>query len=258
MKVGFCQFDIKYKDVIANLETIVTMLNEVDLDLVVLPELALTGYYFENKEQLMQLSSDTINGNVIDRLTQVAALKKMTIIIGLAEVSGNDLYNTAYIINRNGVVGKHRKMHLTNNETIFKAGNQVEVFEVDGMKIGIAICFDTWFPEIFRVLSNKGADIICCPANFGGPWTLDVVKVRALENSIPVILSNRLGSEIIKGEKDYFRGESMVIDGFGNLLIKAGDQPYVGTVDIDLKAYSRNKSLICDEMINEKNKYDKL
>ena len=258
MKIGFCQFEIKHKDVKHNLDTILTMLKETDAELVVLPELALTGYYFEDKQELMALSTDEINQKAITKLKQVAIEKAMIIVNGLGEVVGDDLYNTAYVINESGVVGKHRKIHLTNLESIFTPGDEVALIEVNGLKIGIAICFDTWFPELFRRLSDLGADLICCPANFGGPWTLDVIKVRALENAIPVILSNRLGCEIILGDKDYFRGESMVVDGYGNPLIRAYDQPYIGVVNVNIKSFNRNQSLISKNMVEEKNKYNNL
>ena len=257
MRVGFCQFDIAYKNVEKNLETIETMLHLVEADIIVLPELALTGYYFEDKQELMKLSSDAINAKVFRKLQAIAKTKSMVIVIGLGEVVEDKLYNTAYIIDDTGVVGKHRKMHLTNIEGIFTPGDVVEVFEVKGIKLGVAVCFDTWFPELFRKLTNLGVELICCPANFGGPWTLDVVRVRALENVVPVILSNRLGSEIIHGEKDYFRGESMIVDGYGNPLLRAYDQPYTGIVDLDLKAYDKNVSLISKNMVLERQKHDK-
>ncbi len=256
MKVGFCQFDIKHKDVEANLNTIKTMLMDVDADLIVLPELALTGYFFDNKEELMALSTQDINEKAFEQLRQIALKKSMIIIIGLAEIKGDKIYNTAFMIDASGVVGKHRKIHLTDNESIFSAGHEIQVFEVAGVKVGMAICFDAWFPELFRRFVDLGADIICCPANFGGPWTIDVVKVRALENVIPVILSNRTGYEYISGVKEYFCGNSMVVDGYGNPLIHVHDQPYVGIVDIDTKDYNRQQSLICHKMVEEKEKYD--
>ena len=255
MIVGFCQYDVRYKDIEQNLQVIETLLRDVKADIMVLPELALTGYYFEEKASLMSLSKEAINLNVIERLRKLADARKMTLVIGLSEIEEESLYNTVYVIDQRGVVGKHRKINLTNNETIFTRGETVEVINVNGIKLGIAICFETWFPEMFRLLVNKAADLIVCPSNFGGPWTLDVVKVRALENSIPVVLCNRLGAETIEGVLEYFRGESQIIDGYGNCLIKAGSENYVGTFELDLNAFSRNRSLISDCMVVEQARY---
>jgi predicted amidohydrolase len=255
MKIGFCQFDVIYKDIKKNLETIEKMIQSTKTDLVVCPELALSGYFFEKKSELVQLSQEDTHQNAIDFLTRVAKENQTTIVIGLSELEENCLYNTAFVIDQTGIVGKHRKINLTTNETIFEAGNQINVFDINGVKIGIAICFETWFPEIFRILVEKGADLICAPSNFGGPWTLDVIKVRALENSIPVVLANRIGAEIIGGTQDYFRGESMIVDQGGNILLKAGDNPYLGVIDIDLKSIQRNENIICKQMDLEINKY---
>lgn len=255
MKIGFAQFDVKYEDIETNIQTIDSMLRGVDADLIVLPELSLTGYYFEDRKTLIDLTKRHSDTEVIERLREIAAKNGFTMVIGLTEVIEEKVHNTAFLINHTGVVGKYRKMHLTDIESNFTPGESIEVFESEGIKIGIAICFDTWFPEMVRSLVDKKADVVCVPANFGGPWTLDVIKVRALENSIPVVLSNRVGSEVIQGREEFFRGESMIVDGYGNPLLKAYDQPYVGLVDIDLKAYSRDQSLICSSMEKERDKY---
>lgn len=257
MKIGFCQFDVAYKAIEKNMKTIESMLEATNADLVVLPELALTGYYFKDKRTLAQLSEERHMAPMIERLRLIASKKDMAIVIGLGEVEGEALYNTAYLIDHTGVVGKHRKIHLTDIESIFTPGDSIEVFEAKGIKIGLSICFDTWFPEMFRSLATKGADLVCVPANFGGPWTLDVLKVRALENSMPVILSNRIGSEMIENSEEAFRGESMVVDGFGNPLLRAFDQPQTGIVEMDIHAFSRHESLISSRMEEEKNKYDR-
>ncbi len=256
MRIGFCQFNVVYKDIETNMKTIETMLKDVNADIVVLPELALTGYYFKEKEGLAGLSEESRMAPMIERLCSIASKEDVAIVIGLGEVQGDALYNTAYLIDHTGVIGKHRKIHLTDIESFFTAGESIDVFEVKGVKIGLSICFDTWFPEMFRSLVSKGADIVMVPANFGGPWTLDVLKVRALENSIPVVLSNRIGKEMIEGSEEYFRGESMVVDGFGNPLLRAFDQPQIGIVELDVQAFYRNKSLICSHMEQEKYKYD--
>ncbi len=257
MKIGFCQFEINHKATTKNLETILNLLNNIQADLIVLPELALTGYYFEHKQELIE-HSNIINTKAIKELTTLSKKTGTTYVIGIGEVEDPKLFNTALVINHKGVIGKHRKINLTNNETIFDAGDSVKVIDLGNYKLGIAICFETWFPEIFRILSDKGADLIVSPANFGGPWTLDVARVRALENSIPVILTNRLGSELIQGEKDDFRGESRIIDGYGNIILSAEKEPYVGIIEIDLNDFQRHRNLISDDTLKERKKYIKI
>ena len=223
--------------------------------MIVCQELYLIGYFFNEKSELLELYKPAIHQFCIERLTNLAKANQVVIVIGLAEAVHDKLYNTAYVIDETGVIGKHRKINLTDNEAVFDPGEDVSIVHVKGINVGIAICFETWFPEMFRILAKKGADVICCPSNFGGPWTLDVIKVRALENNIPVILSNRIGSEDFDGVIDYFRGESMIVDEGGNIVLKAGSNPYLGVVDIDFKKINRNESIISKRMDLEQIKY---
>jgi len=255
MKIGYCQYAVKYKDIDKNMHTIEKMLAGIDADLVVLPELALTGYFFDTQEELAALSTAAVTKNVFSRLRAIAEKHALVLVIGMSELADKKLYNTAYVIDETGVKGKQRKMHLTETENIFTAGDEVEVVEAGGIRIGIAICFDIWFPEMCRVLADKGADVICCPANFGGPWSVDVAKVRALENSIPFVLANRTGEEIIKAVREPFRGKSMVIDGYGNVLSAAKRRAKIDVVEVDLQAFSRDKSLLSNNMQNERAKH---
>ena len=256
MKIGFCQYDVKHKNIEENIITIETMLKDVSADLIVLPELALTGYYFNQKDTLIELS-EKINDRTIDSLTHLSKKTHSTYVIGLGEVEDKKLYNTAYVINDKGIIGKHRKINLTDNETIFDAGDTVEIINLGTYKLGIAICFETWFPEMFRILCDQGADLVVCPSNFGGPYTGDVVKVRALENSIPIVLTNRLGREIIDGSEVYFRGESAIIDGHGHSVSTAGSEPIISLYDIDLSLYNRNRNLICSNVNEQRKRYKK-
>ncbi len=255
MRIGYCQFDVQHKDIERNLRTIERMLAKTEADVVVLPELALTGYFFDKKEELAGLSTKKVTDDAFARLGEIAKKHVLIIVIGMSELADGKLYNTAYVIDETGIRGKQRKMHLTETENIFAAGKKVDVIETGGIKIGIAICFDIWFPEMCRVLADKGADVICCPANFGGPWSVDVAKVRALENSIPFVLANRTGEEIIKAVKEPFRGQSMVIDGYGRVLSKAKRKAKIGVVDVDLDAFSREKSPLSNNMRQERDKH---
>ena len=107
MRIGFCQFNVVYKDIETNMKTIETMLKDVNADIVVLPELALTGYYFKEKEVLAGLSEESRMAPMIERLRSIASKEDVAIVIGLGEVQGDALYNTAYLIDHTGVIGKH-------------------------------------------------------------------------------------------------------------------------------------------------------
>jgi predicted amidohydrolase len=257
MRIGFCQIEVAYKDIQANIDKIDTLLSNNKSDLVVLPELCFTGYSFNNRAELISLSTHESISQIIESLHRIAITSNSHIVAGISEWENEKLYNTAVVVGPKGLIGKHRKINLTKNETIFDSGDDLNVFTIDGVKIGIAICFDTWFPESFRILALHGAQIICCPSNFGGPWTPDVIKVRALENCIYTIMANRIGKELMNGDEITFRGESEIVDFNGNILIKAANEECVKFIDVEVHQNARNKNIICNNLKIEREKYTK-
>jgi predicted amidohydrolase len=87
------------------------------------------------------------------------------IVVGLLEAEGADLYNTAAVIHRRTLVGRYRKRHLLGRERCFRPGEDVPVFEVDGLRFGINICFDTKFAQAAADVAAQGAALLLCPAN---------------------------------------------------------------------------------------------
>lgn len=84
---------------------------------------------------------------------------------GLIEVEEGRLFNTAIVVDRGVPIGRYRKMHLLSGEHIFDAGGDSRVFEVDGLRFGINICYDTNFREAAQKVADLGASLIVCPAN---------------------------------------------------------------------------------------------
>ena len=108
------------------------------------------------------------------------------------------------------------------------------MFDLDGVVVGVVICFESWFPEACRALVLQGAKLLCSPANFGGPQSLAIGRARAIENNVFLVTANRIGTETLEGFEAYFRGESQIIGPMGELLARAQDQEVVSVVDIDL------------------------
>lgn len=145
-----------------------------------------------------------------------------TIVFGLAEKENQNIYNTAVIVSKGRYIGRYRKIHLSDFEKkLFDRGNENPVFDVDGIKIGVQICFDLWFPEISREQVRKGADILLVPANFGGRTTYHIPKIRAIENLTPLVLCNQTGHESIPDMNADSLGKSSVIDARGNRIYTA-------------------------------------
>ena len=119
----------------------------------------------------------------------------------------------------------------------FRPGSEFPVFETDVGNIGIIICYDRLFPETFRILALKGADLIIVPATIfprpeptvSGDWTF-VARTRAVENGVFAVFVNRAGGE---AGLHYF-GHSLIVNPDGNILTQSGFNEGVLTADIDL------------------------
>ncbi|WP_082210259.1 nitrilase-related carbon-nitrogen hydrolase [Paenibacillus durus] len=102
---------------------------------------------------------------------------------------------------------------------------------MNGCKVGIVICFEGWFPESSRELMLKGAQIICHTALTCQERTLDIMRIRAIENKVYLILANSISTEYHNNESITFRGDSRVIDYDGNILVNAGQEEKLITAE---------------------------
>jgi NAD+ synthase (glutamine-hydrolysing) len=119
----------------------------VDADVVAFPELALTGYPPED----LVLKPEFIADNIRELDRVAASVGDITAIVGFVDADGSEVYNAAAIIQQGRVIGCHRKFHLPNYSVFdehryFKAGSEWAVYKVRGVKIGVTICEDIWFP----------------------------------------------------------------------------------------------------------------
>lgn len=188
-------------------------------DTVVLPEMWTTAYTLDSLEQVAE-----INGEPVKSFLKELAEKLSINIIGgsVANKVDGKFYNTSFVFDRSGsLVYEYNKVHLVPmlNEHKYLTGGQriPEVFELDGVKMGLIICYDLRFPEIIRTLAIKGAQVLHIVAEWPDArtnhWrTLQIA--RAIENQMYVVSSNRVGS--FDGTR--FCGTSMVIDPWGNVL----------------------------------------
>jgi N-carbamoylputrescine amidase len=135
---------------------------------VVLPELANTGYMFRTRAEAFALAEPVPDGPTTARWMALARARGIHIVAGITERDGDALFNAAVVLGPDGYVGTYRKMHLWDAENLFfEPGNLgFPVFRTPIGRIGVAICYDGWFPETFRLQALQGADLICVPTNW--------------------------------------------------------------------------------------------
>ncbi len=243
IKIGYAQFAPVLGDPQKNAGMIETMAPDFqDADLIVLPELCSSGYNFSSRDEAMDSSEILIKSNFIDRLQAICKKYHLHLVAGVNERDGDLLYNSAVLISPDGIVGKYRKMHLFWNEKdIFEPGDLgFPVFNVADYNSGLLICFDWVFPEAWRILALKNADIICHPSNLVLPdLAQKAIPVRAVENHFYVVMANRCGDE---GDL-HFTGCSTIAGPGGDILAQSTESAVeVKIIEADL-ALARNKQI---------------
>jgi len=235
MKAGFVQFNPAFGHITKNLDTIQRLVTSVKADLLVLPELCLSGYAFVSKDEARQLS-ETSGGPSIKALKLLSKKTGTILVVGFAEKAGNKVYNSSILIRPSGKTDIYRKTHLFWNEKKWFAPGDTgfKVFRAGQARIGMMICYDWFFPEAARSLALQGAQIICHPANLVLPYCPRSMPVRALENKVFTITANRTGRER-RGKHDLiFIGNSIMAGPDSNILAQAsGKSEAVKVVDID-------------------------
>lgn len=243
MTIGFVQMAPMLGDFDENLSKIERLLAAAPAaDLLVLPELCSTGYAFTSAAQARDLSEEISHSRFVGLLERICAAKNLYVVAGMDERDGNKLYNSSVLVGPQGYVGKYRKLHLFMNEKdIFTPGDaEPAIYDIGICKLGMLICFDWIFPEIWRMLALKGADLICHPSNLVLPgFCQRAIPVHALINRIYVVTANRIGTE---GDLT-FTGLSTIADPKGNVLAQAStNREETGVTEMDV-ALARDKMM---------------
>ena len=190
--------------------------------LMVLPELCNSGYVFESRDEAFAMSETLADGDTIRTWSALAARLSVTLVAGFAERDGDALYNSAAVIGPRGTLGCYRKLHLWCDEQLFfEPGNLgMPVFHTPFGRIACAICYDIWFPEVFRMAALGGADILCVPTNWVPmpaqradlPVMANLLAMGgAHANGLFVAAADRVGAE--RGQA--FLGCSVIVDSHG-------------------------------------------
>ncbi|NTW51469.1 MAG: carbon-nitrogen hydrolase [Chlorobiaceae bacterium] len=212
----------------SNIEAISHLLEPVEADIVILPELCTSGYFFISREELAPLAED-IRGEACGMFSQMAVSKGAIIVAGMAEAAGGLFYNSVFVFRPDGSEPLvYRKSHLFYREwQVFERGDSgfpVIRDERLDVSVGIMLCYDWRFPEASRVLALEGADIIACPSNLVTDAWIKVMPARAIENKLYVAVANRAGRETRDGETLVFKGRSALYDPWGDPVAQAASE----------------------------------
>jgi predicted amidohydrolase len=244
-RIGYYQFDPQFGQVEHNLAHILSALQRADADLIVLPELALTGYSFADRQETLSLSEDPRRSPAVDALIGLCRARDMYLITGFDELAGERCYNSALFLGPEGLLHTYRKLHLfgTERDWFDPGDTPLQVHDVRGLRVGMMICFDWAFPEVSRVLALRGADVLCHPANLVLTYCQQTMLARCIENGVYAVTANRYGTEERPHVTRSFTGQSQIVAPKGIVLRRGpatDDELYVAEIDVSL---ARDKRL---------------
>jgi len=245
MKIGYVQMNPVFGEIEKNLDRADALIEGANADLLVLPELFNTGYLITSKEEIRTLAEEVPGGRTTQRLAAIAKQRGVHLVAGIAERSGERIFNSAVLVSPAGHLATYRKIHLFFEEKMwFDPGDgEFSVYDIGPCRVGMMVCFDWFFPESARMLALKGAQVICHPSNLVLPYCQTAMVTRCLENRVFAVTCNRTGTEHRGGKVLHYTGASQVVDTGGNLLSRAGENEEVAVVvDID-PAKAQDKQL---------------
>ncbi len=259
MRIALAQICPKTGDTLNNLkifENYIVRAAEQEAQLVVFPEMALTGY--GNSDRFFEIA-ESIPGPSTEVIQKLAKKYEIYVTWGMPEEGLKGvLYNSAAFVGPDGYIGKWRKQTLPGHATdqtgpgsfpdrrFFRVGTEIPIFETKIGKIGLMICYDTFFPEIARLLTLKGADLLVILSgspSFEKDIFEPIIKVRAMENTVWLAYCNLAGEE---GGLTYWGGSCVI--GPGNPKTKVPGEPILSKAPYDVESltvddidYSLNK-----------------
>jgi predicted amidohydrolase len=215
------------------------------VQLIVFPECILNGYMFDSRADL-EAHAIPADGVEIRQIAARCAEHSITAIVGFCERNGTRVYNSAAVVGPSGVIGIHRKRHLPflGADRFMDKPNDVAppIYETPVGRVGVAICYEIRFPEVFRTLALANADIIALPTNWPEQSVMlatHFTVVRAAENFVYVLVANRPDGE----NGAAFLGASQIVDPKGNVLSRADKTVGLVTAEFD-PTLAREKRIV--------------
>jgi agmatine deiminase len=204
-------------------------------EIIALQELFQTPYFPQWEKKKKDDYAESAAGYTVSEIRKAAGRHGVTLVVPFYEKRAGKYFNTAVVIGKDGKLqGRYNKLHIPQDpgfyeKEYFEEGRAgYKVFESDGVKFAVLICYDQWFPEAARMARLKGAEIIFYPTAIGnitgydaeGDWHdawETVQRGHAISNSVYVAAVNRVGRE----GRMAFWGQSFVCDPFGKVLKRA-------------------------------------
>ena len=242
-------------------ESIIIIAAGMGAQIILIQELFESTYFcMDQKDELFGLAKPFENNPTLEKMSKLASELKVVLPVSFFEKANRAHYNAIAVINADGnILGKYRKSHIPDGpgyqeKFYFNPGDTgFKVWDTAYAKIGIGICWDQWFPEVARIMALKGAEVLLYPTAIGGEpeddgfdssdmWQRAMIGHSAA-NQIPVVASNRIGTEQGEEISNYFYGRSFITNHVGDKIAEAGrekEEVLIGKVNLDEAENLRN------------------
>ena len=246
---------------VSNAEKLVRQAASEGAQIILIQELFESQYFcMDQKEELFELSKPFDNHPTINRFSELAKELKVVLPVSFFEKANRAHYNSVAIVDADGnVLGKYRKSHIPDGpgyqeKFYFNPGDTgFKVWNTKYAKIGVGICWDQWFPEAARSMVLNGAELLLYPTAIGGEpeddgfdssdmWQRAMIGHSA-SNQIPVIASNRIGTEKGIDIENYFYGRSFVTNHVGDKIAEGSrdkEEVLIGKINLSEAETLRN------------------
>jgi len=238
IKIGLVQYSPVWEDKISSKRKIEDLLRKkFGYDLLIFPEMTLTGFTMKSKA-----FSEELNEETHLFFSTIAKKKKCAVMYGVIEKGKRKNFNTLVHLNNQGkIISTYRKIHpfsYSKEDVNFGKGKEIVITKLKGIKIGLSICYDLRFPELYRLYAKEKVDMIIDIANWPDTriehWRT-LLKARAIENQCYVVGVNRVGDD----PKLHYNGFSSVFDPMGKEIVVVENEEKVIVAEID-KSYLEN------------------
>lgn len=233
-KIALVQYSPIWEEKESNIKLISNLVYKLDpkTSLLVFPEMTLTGFTMNSKKH-----AEEIDGKSINYFMKLASRLKVDIFAGIIEKDSNSIFNSLFHFDPKGLIKAiYRKIHpfsLAEEDKNFSSGNQIVTSRYENFNIGLSICYDLRFPELYRLYAKENVSAIINIAN----WPVKriehwkhLLRARAIENQCFMIGVNRIGNDPFQP----YNGCSAIFDPMGEFVILNENEEKIIYADINL------------------------
>lgn len=218
-----------------NLRRTLGYILQADAELVVFPEYLMGVDSEKLSREYVHRLAEPLDGDFVSSIRDASMERGVSVVFSAYLRENGRVYNSSILVEKGAVRGIYRKIHLFdafgfNESSIFSPGDSLVVHRLGGFTVGLAVCFDIRFPEIFRAMAKRGVDLFVIPAAwYKGPYKVEqwraILTARAHENTSFVVAVDQTGR--------YFVGHSLVATPFGHVLVDLGERERSLAVELE-------------------------